>query len=465
MKYTILLLLGFWASLPSIAQRSFRENISEPEKIYGLSLFWANAKYGFPFFDQITTDWDSAYISFIPKVTNTKNLREYYLVLKEFCALLRDGHTNIFLRNDITDPISLLEHPTPDLVPIYFAVIDKRYYVAKVRTGDKEAPPIGSELIEVNGIEVDSFVKSEIFPITSAGTLQERWYEAGLQIPTYGLADSFAHNILSFETPDGSRHHYRAHLKKNKAWLDEVAWTRLLYTPLEHDIAYLQINTFADAGIIEDFKAIVPEIQKAKGVILDIRNNSGGNSAIAAELLAYFTDQDLLSARSKSKNFIPQFAAYRVRELPDNFGAMTAEDQTFYKMAHAMYHNTHWYQSGPDTFRYDNSVEAIHSPMVVLIGNQTISAAEDFIVMLDQLGSRALKIGEPTFGSTGQPWFFRLPGNGTGMIVSKRDYYPNGKEFVGIGIQPDIFVKRTLPDLIHGTDRTLLKAIQYLKDQ
>ena len=100
-----------------------------------------------------------------------------------------------------------------------------------------------------------------------------------------------------------------------------------------------------------------------------------------------------------------------------------------------------------------------HKPVVVLTSPATFSAAEDFAVAFDVM-DRGLFIGEPTGGSTGQPLFFRLPGGGSARVTSKRDSYPSGKEFVGVGIQPDKLVEPTIKDVRAGRDTVLRFASQ-----
>jgi len=74
-----------------------------------------------------------------------------------------------------------------------------------------------------------------------------------------------------------------------------------------------------------------------------------------------------------------------------------------------------------------------------------------------------VKIGENTFGSTGQPFQFDLPGGGSARICTKKDTYPDGREFVGYGIKPDIEVKKTVKDYLSGKDPVLKAAPNYLK--
>jgi len=113
----------------------------------------------------------------------------------------------------------------------------------------------------------------------------------------------------------------------------------------------------------------------------------------------------------------------------------------------------------PDTIKI--KAKRIVIPTAILIGHNTASAAEDFLIYLDNQ-KHMVKIGEPTFGSTGQPMLFSLPGGGSARICTKKDTYPNGKEFVGHGIQPDIKVTFSIDDYLESKDPVLDKAIEYL---
>ena len=73
-------------------------------------------------------------------------------------------------------------------------------------------------------------------------------------------------------------------------------------------------------------------------------------------------------------------------------------------------------------------------------------------------------MGEPTHGSTGQPLSLELPGGGSARISAKRDFYPDGREFIGRGVQPDIPVKATVEDIRAGRDVVLKKALDYLAE-
>jgi C-terminal processing protease CtpA/Prc len=71
--------------------------------------------------------------------------------------------------------------------------------------------------------------------------------------------------------------------------------------------------------------------------------------------------------------------------------------------------------------------------------------------------------GEPTGGSTGQPLFFKLPGGGMARVCTKRDSYPDGRDFVGKGVQPQIIVHPTVSDVRAGRDPVLEAALRELR--
>ena len=49
-------------------------------------------------------------------------------------------------------------------------------------------------------------------------------------------------------------------------------------------------------------------------------------------------------------------------------------------------------------------------------------------------------------------------------VVSKRDMFPDGLEFVGIGILPDVEIHPTQQDLLDGTDSVLEKGIDIIRN-
>ncbi len=61
-----------------------------------------------------------------------------------------------------------------------------------------------------------------------------------------------------------------------------------------------------------------------------------------------------------------------------------------------------------------------------------------------------------------KPVGFDLPGGGSARVCAKRETYPDGKKFVGIGIAPDIIINPTIEDLQNGKDSVKDKALELL---
>lgn len=103
-------------------------------------------------------------------------------------------------------------------------------------------------------------------------------------------------------------------------------------------------------------------------------------------------------------------------------------------------------------------------PVALLIGPATFSAAEDTAAIF-KLMKRGVIVGTPSGGSTGQPFMFDLPGGGHARICVKRDGYPDGSDFVGQGVLPDIVVAPTLASVRARSDPALARAVAVLLAQ
>lgn len=234
----------------------------------------------------------------------------------------------------------------------------------------------------------------------------------------------------------------------------------------KNDIAYVALNSFSDWQISMNFKEKIPELKKARALIVDLRKNGGGNTNIGMEIFKHLTNDTILyGSKTQSRLHIPTFKAWgKWTSEKDTINNAWAK-QEYLSYRDEYYHN---FPYRPDTISVDDrrllKNRRIIVPTVVLIGHNTASAAEDFLIYADNQ-EHMTKIGEPTFGSTGQPMFFDLPNGGAARICTKKDTYPNGKEFVGVGIQPDIKVSKSLSDYMENKDPVLDKAIEFLKNK
>jgi len=204
-------------------------------------------------------------------------------------------------------------------------------------------------------------------------------------------------------------------------------------------IIYFNLATFSTEKVVKEFEKKFNNLnlEKLKGIIIDVRYNTGGSSNNGYAIISHFIDKPLKTSRWKTRKYLPAYRAWRYKE--------------------------EWYDGGTHGDIEPSTGKHYQGPLVVLIGSNTFSAAEDFLVPLDY-SNRALLVGQKTGGSTGQPLFIFLPGGGSFRVCTKRDTYPDGKEFVGFGISPDIEVHLTVKDVYQGFDRVLEKGIEVVEN-
>lgn len=405
----------------------YQPNIPENEKIAGLSKLWSEIKYNFANLDLAKdVNIDSLYFAYLPKVRLSASTKEYYQLLSEMVAALRDGHTNVYMPAAIGD--SVYARPLVRTRLIEDKVIMIGVYDEALR---KKGLMAGQEVLKVNGIPVKTYAARNVIPYQSSSTWQDRMVRGY----DYALLGGALHEPLQLQLQDASgkvSEHTIARVKPavRSASLQVPAFE---YRLLPGNIAYIALNTFANDSAAKAFAAQYEEISRAKAIIFDVRNNGGGNTSVGWSILRYLTDQPVLAHISYTRDYKPTYRAWgRNQQLELNRSWITPGKQQSYT-----------------------------GQVIVLTSARTYSAAEDFVAAFKTM-KRGLIAGEATGGSSGQPLLITLPGNGTARICTKRNMPGDETAFVGTGIQPDIAVSPTVRDVRKGRDTELQAAIRQL---
>lgn len=430
--------------------------ISRADKLYGLSKFWQEVNYNFVYLDEVDREeWEAEYKKLLIFVQETADDYEYYRHLIRLCAMLKDGHTNVYYPEAVQ---AKLYNTYFGDYRLFMTNINGKAVVTRVNLSKKEEIPIGTEVVAVNGQPTAEYLEEYVKPYISSSTdhILDDWaVQRMFQAPK---GSSFE---ITFKLPKGATK--TLILTHDETTEKEVYppfedWQLLEFKWIDPQIAYVALNSFDNPKIDTLFIEKLPELYKAKKLIVDLRNNGGGNTNIGTEILQYLTHDTLLyGSRSRSRDHIPTLKAWGQWTEPKD-----TLDDPWAKKALLSYQNAYYYDFPyePDTARAEAA--RIVVPTVLLIGHNTASAAEDFLIYADNQ-EHMIKIGEPTFGSTGQPMMFELPGGGSARICTKEDTYPDGRKFVGYGVQPDILVHKTLSDYQQGKDPVLERAIQFLQ--
>jgi carboxyl-terminal processing protease len=404
----------------------YAEDISADEKVAGLSKLWSEVKYNFAFFDQVPDlNWDSLYVAFLPRVRETQSTLQYYRLLEEMCAYLHDGHTGV------TPPRELWDSLWADM-PIVTDLVEDKVLVIRVVADSLRDLGIteGLEVIKINGIPVKEYADTRVRPYQPASTPQA----LNLRVYRHFLLSGAAGDSLELTFADRSGKTFSRYLHRG-----EVRWPsrpQLEFKKLDGSVAYLALNTFSNNEMVAQFDSLFPAISECKALVIDVRHNTGGNSGVGWSILRYLADDEFATSEWSTRDYRPAYRAWGRGRI--------------------------WHtERGPVYTPHES--KHYSGPVVVLTSPETGSAAEDFCVAFDVM-KRGVIVGQPTNGSTGQPLQIRLPGGGSARICTKHDTYPDGTEFVGVGVLPDIRIEPTIDDIRKDRDPVLKRALEYLKD-
>lgn len=421
---TVLLLLF---STGMYAQNENR--LSQDEKLYGLSRLWSEASYNFAFFGQVPhLNWDSCYQQFIPRVMKSTNDWAYYNILREFYSLLEDGHTCVL------PPVELRTiHDGNSSNEIRTQLIENKVIITQVLSSSAQKKGIvkGMEILSVNDTDVRQYANQFVAPWISASTKQHKEMQV------------FDRYLLSGPTDEPVKIKVKSATGSLKeVWIDRSPWIlekelfkgqSLVFKPLQQNYGYLKINFFYGDNFTSLFDSIFPLIQQTKGLIIDLRACVGGNSQKGDYILRHLTP----SGYKMNNWFSPRHIALR-----------SCWDK-----------NPDWLFAEGDSLKPHPNKELYTMPVHILIDEGTFSSAENFAASFKSC-NRGKLIGRKTAGSTGEPKMFLLPGGGKALVCTKKKVLPDGTEFVGYGLLPDIEVKKTIDEIRNNRDLILEKAIQ-----
>lgn len=412
----------------SALKTPYQSNIGEDEKIAGLSLFWSMARNSFVYFDQQPElNWDKVYLEYLPKAQQTKSTYEYYRVLQEMCALLKDGHTNVYLPKELREEMA--SRP-----PLQTALIENKVIVERVlsETLRRQGIEPGLEIVRIDGMPAKEYAEKRVQPFQSSSTKQD----LNVRTYTYALLAGAKDKSVELELKDASGKVFNRNVPR-------AGYTDIIVAPekafefkvLDDNVGYVALNSFDNESVPKDFAQTFDQIAKTAALVIDVRTNGGGNSFYGDEILSYLTDKPFQTARWSSRSFRALRKAYGIE--------------------------ADWFGEAGETVQ-PNGKKFYAKPVVLIIGSRTFSAGEDFAMEFDFM-KRGLLVGEPTGGSTGQPVSFALPGGGSARICAKRDTYPDGKKFVGVGVLPHVTASPKISDFTGGKDSVLETALRELK--
>jgi hypothetical protein len=199
------------------------------------------------------------------------------------------------------------------------------------------------------------------------------------------------------------------------------------YRILDDNVGYIRCATFENSFGSGNLTNILSYLLPTRGLIIDIRNNSGGLISSAEELAARFTNEELLVG----------YIQHKTGKAHDAFSAMREQ---WLKPSRGL----RW-----------------QKPVVVLTNRGVYSAANEFVKYMKCCPNVRI-VGDKTGGGAGMPFGSELP-NGWGVRFSACPIYDKNKESTEFGIAPDVKVSLGIVDFYNGIDTIIEHARKLLE--
>lgn len=201
------------------------------------------------------------------------------------------------------------------------------------------------------------------------------------------------------------------------------------YKILEDNVGYLYYNSFTSDLSDGSLDEILNRMAICKGIIIDVRNNGGGN----------LTNVEKLASRFFNKRTHVGYISHKIGPGHNDFSSLYPK-----------------YLESSDRVRYQK-------PVVVLTNRGCYSATNEFVSIM-KIAPLVTVIGDKTGGGSGLPFSSELP-NGWSVRFSASPMFNAEKEHIEFGVEPDFYVsmldgdKRDEKDTIIETARALLKQM------
>jgi len=432
---------------------------------------YANLKYKEDLFG---FDWDTVYAGAKSRLSSITSESDFYILLCEMTALLRDGHLNLnpnYSDDAVYDALIGTAHPYYDEVSqaLGIRLIGEGRAVVYSSAAGPEA--LGQEVTAVCGVPLaeilDTMLRYDYHSSNDRGAknallesgdyLRYFSFTEGLAPPRvleYTLTDAEGlESVLSVDTEDPRLGEtVSADVSFGRADGVEVTWEIL------SGVGVIRVPTFDStlADVTVGFDAALRALEEAgaKAALIDLRGNGGGDESYR-EVLSRLASEPFVSGSFRYRDCARFRALFWLRPLVDRFRSVAGTldlDMDGYTGLRSM------------KVRPENASFLTGLPVAVLADDTIFSSAHDFVrSCLDQ--DLAFVVGNPGAASGfGLAVDISFPGGDYTLRYGMYEGFDaNGKAMENAPLIPDLYVEQTLEDFRKGIDTQKEAALAYLR--
>lgn len=404
--------------------QAFSQELPLAERAYLASRLYASLANFAHWQDAQGVDVEAVYRGYLEKALASSDRSAFSRASMEFLAAFRNSHT-VFVDRELMQKGGAL--------PFIARFTGGKWVITESRMGSLQP---GDVIETIDGKPFEEFYQQQR-RYMSAST--EAWARRALFAEAPGMAPC-AHLLpLEFVLGiEGGRQVKvdRRVLPPSPPLVTEGRWLE------PGKVAYIRIPSFMNPEFEKRAVELAQGFRQAALLIVDVRGNMGGSTP--EQLTAALMDRPHRWWTESTPVLLPYF---RFRASQGS-----GEYQPFDR-PEFLWHSRENQPSQEGFFK---------GKLALLIDAGCHSACEDFTMPFKD-NHRALIVGEATAGSTGQPFVLDLGNGMIAMIGAKREMFPDGSQFEGVGIKPDLAVTPTVEDFRQGRDPVLDAAVQELR--
>lgn len=418
----------FLLALALVLSASAKNELQPYEKAAIATRFASEVKYNFAGYGNFAQDFDSICRAELPNIVNTATDEEFGQQLQLLANSLHDGHTSINFSADVT------------YAPISQRRIGDKVFVTGVFSDEYTQKGVkkGTEIVAINGMPVIEYGNKYVVPFIASSTKQ--WSD-NYPFNSINLTKGYRGEPITLTFCNKGETPFDIVDNRQSPWGIVKENLSVTFDTLPGNIGLLKIPSFQNNNFdMETFGDLYEQkILNTNGLIVDIRDNTGGNSKIGDVVMMLLATDTIPQALWETPRYDAAYASWGKK-----WHTISEPSETL-----------------KPYYMISNEVPKYDKPIVLLVNSCTFSAAENFAVLFKN-AKRGIIMGTPTGGSTGNPIMIDLGWGYYGKICTRHERLADGTEFLGVGVIPDIVVEES-ESIIFGDDNVLKAALDAFK--
>src|SRR2546422_6960210 len=145
-----------------------------------------------------------------------------------------------------------------------------------------------AEILAVQGVPAEQWIRDSVLPEVSAATAADRWQRAVAWM-LQGDKGTTVHLLVRVPGAEPRGLSVTRSLSLNDRWpLDPPAFAT---DSLPGGVAVVRIASLADEEVVREFDRAFPDFTRVQGLVLDLRRAADGKTEYAYQILARLTDR------------------------------------------------------------------------------------------------------------------------------------------------------------------------------